>query len=429
MNFYDGATNTVNKTSGIWVRAVRGDLLPVPNFIDNNDGSITDTSTGFIWQQATAPGTYTLQQAKDYITSLNDQEYLGYGDWRLPTVLELITLVDRSCANPAINTAYFPDTVSSNYWSSNAWVWDIFDGEYQGTYYMYLNFTTGIVIKSASGAASLRAVRGGPCRVDGDWCIDENDCDDGEMCVEGECQSEVADDPPAITAGPYLAAGWWPLLPTTAESAPELDSNYNVMWKFSDDFASCSEACIHTAEFQAVGASSWTTLPVTVNVAKGQAWTTLPVESLPNATYAFRFTVTDCASQSTQSGTYYFKVLRDTAPVITGGPYLAAGYWPLLATSEESAFALSQGSSVLWSFRDDYASCSGLVTNRAWYRTAGDEAWTPIAVSTDPAGTKYAYITLPVLAAGTYELLFDVRDCAGQYFTPGYYYFKVEEAL
>jgi hypothetical protein len=258
-------------------------------------------------------------------------------------------------------------------------------------------------------------------------CLNDGNCSEGYECVEGSCEPVIVDNPPAITAGPYLAAGYWPLLPTTAESALELNANYGVMWKFSDDLASCSGACTHVAQYQAVGGSSWTTLSVTTNAAKVQAWATLPVESLQDATYAFRFTVTDCAGHSTQSGTYYFKVLRDAPPAITGGPYLAAGVWPVLARSEQSAFALSQGSAVLWNFSDDYASCSGLVTHRAWYRMVGSEAWTSLAVSTNPAGTKYAYITLPSgLAAGTYQLLFDVRDCAGQYFTPGYYYFKVE---
>ena len=52
----------------------------------------------------------------------------------------------------------------------------------------------------------MRAVRGGPCRANGDWCIDGNDCSEGYECVEGMCE-QIPDNPPAITAGPYLAAG------------------------------------------------------------------------------------------------------------------------------------------------------------------------------------------------------------------------------
>ena len=116
------------------------------------------------------------------------------------------------------------------------------------------------------------------------------------------------DAPPVIAAGPYLAAGYVAGIADLAESAFELDVNYDVLWTFSDDFASCSEACTHVAEYQVVGDSSWTALPVTVNVAKGRVRVTLPVESLQNATYAFRFAVTDCAAQQTSSQTYYFKV-------------------------------------------------------------------------------------------------------------------------
>ena len=84
---------------------------------------------------------------------------------------------------------------------------------------------------------------------------------------------------------------------------------------------------------------------------------------------------------------------------------------------------------MLWTFSDDYAACAGLCTHRARLRKVGDTAWTSIAVSTDPAGTAYAYATLPAgsLDAGTYQFYFDVRDCAGQRTSaPKVYYFKVE---
>ena len=81
----------------------------------------------------------------------------------------------------------------------------------------------------------VRAVRGGSCRANGDWCIDQNDCaegmycdDDSDQCVEcledahcpigsgcvsGVCVEDIF---PALTAGPYLAAGTWPVLPNIA---------------------------------------------------------------------------------------------------------------------------------------------------------------------------------------------------------------------
>jgi len=272
-------------------------------------------------------------------------------------------------------------------------------------------------------------------RVAGFACESDNDCPEGTECVDGRCESAfIPDDPPELTAGPYLAAGWWPLLPTTPESAFVLDENYDVLWTFSDDFASCSEDCTHAAEYQAVGADTWTSLDVTANAAKGTARVTLPVESLQNATtYAFRYSVTDCASQTTQSETYYFRVATsDAPPVITGGPWLAAGSWPALPTSASSALVVDANHSVMWTFSDDYATCAGLCTHRARYRKIVDDGswiWEWLPVSADPTGKKYAYTELPVtgMEPGTYMFYFDVRDCAGQRTSaPRVYYFKVD---
>jgi 5-hydroxyisourate hydrolase-like protein (transthyretin family) len=265
------------------------------------------------------------------------------------------------------------------------------------------------------------------------YCFDTSDCDDGYTCFSGDCIEEA---PPALGAGPFVAAGSWPTLPTSQESPIYLDQNYSVLWTFSDDYASCPDGvCTHVAEYQKAGDSEWTAL-TTVNTdstGKKYAYVELPVESLQNATtYAFRFTVTDCAGQTTQSGTYYFRVATsDAPPAITGGPVLYAegGWWPL-PTSASKAGVLCQNYPVLWTFSDDYASCAGLCKHRARYRKLGDTVWTWITpVSTDSTGKKYAYTELPVagLAAGTYQFHFDVRDCAGQIgYAPKTYYFKVE---
>ncbi len=217
-------------------------------------------------------------------------------------------------------------------------------------------------------------------------------------------------------------------MPTSAESAFELDANYDVLWTFSDDFASCSEACTHVAEYQVVGDSSWKPLAVTVNVAKGRARVTLPVESLPNGTYAFRFAVTDCASQTTPSGTYYFKVVRpDAPPVITSGPYLAAGYWPVLPTSQESAFELDANYDVLWTFSDDFISCSGACTHVAEYQAVGGSSWTALPVTVNVAKGRVR-VTLPVESlqnAAKYAFRFAITDCAAQQTNSQTYYFKV----
>jgi hypothetical protein len=51
-----------------------------------------------------------------------------------------------------------------------------------------------------------------------DECETDDDCEEGDICVDGECQTEVVDAPPTFDAGPYVAAGVWPLLSTSSES-------------------------------------------------------------------------------------------------------------------------------------------------------------------------------------------------------------------
>ena len=91
------------------------------SYTDLGNGIIQDNVTGLMWQKATAPGTYTWQQALDYCANL---ELGPYSDWRLPAVNELSTLVDSNIPSPGptINTNYFPDTVASGgyYWSSTS---------------------------------------------------------------------------------------------------------------------------------------------------------------------------------------------------------------------------------------------------------------------------------------------------------------------
>ena len=148
-------------------------------------------------------------------------------------------------------------------------------------------------------------------------CIGDDACAEGYRCVEGVCEP-IPDDPPAIGDGPFVAAGNWPLVSSSQENPTNFKKNRTVLWTFSDDFGSCDDDCTHTAEYQVSGDSTWTSLSVSSDAAEGTAQVVLPISSLQNATtYAFRFAVTDCAGQTTQSNTYYFRTpILDAPPVI-----------------------------------------------------------------------------------------------------------------
>jgi hypothetical protein len=86
-------------------------------FTDRGNGIIEDQEKGLMWQKATAPGTYTWDEALSYCANLS---LGGFSDWRLPELIELFSLVDRSISppGPIINTTYFPLTRSGHYWTA-----------------------------------------------------------------------------------------------------------------------------------------------------------------------------------------------------------------------------------------------------------------------------------------------------------------------
>jgi hypothetical protein len=77
-------------------------------------GTVIDHSTGLMWSKATIAKGKTWAEAKAAAEAVR---LGGYTDWRLPTRAELITLVDDTRSNPAIDTTQF-DCESDWYWTS-----------------------------------------------------------------------------------------------------------------------------------------------------------------------------------------------------------------------------------------------------------------------------------------------------------------------
>jgi hypothetical protein len=82
--------------------------LGAPNlegYKDNTDGTVTDNVTGLLWEQN--PHFYYSQtQAIAYCQALS---LAGYTGWRLPSMIELLSLLDNSKAGTFINTTVFPN--------------------------------------------------------------------------------------------------------------------------------------------------------------------------------------------------------------------------------------------------------------------------------------------------------------------------------
>jgi len=95
-----GSNNTVPST--MYFRMVRGVYGYGQNqFINNNDGTITDLATGLMWQQADDGTSRDWEHALDYAENLS---LAGYSDWRLPNAKELHSIVDYSRCPSATNS-------------------------------------------------------------------------------------------------------------------------------------------------------------------------------------------------------------------------------------------------------------------------------------------------------------------------------------
>jgi hypothetical protein len=100
------------------------------SYTNNGDGTITDNVTGLMWQMTPdavnynwyeATGTYDATDNSTTTDVCGDLTLGGYTDWRLPEKRELLSIVDYGTENPAIDTSYFPDTSTYDYWANTAY--------------------------------------------------------------------------------------------------------------------------------------------------------------------------------------------------------------------------------------------------------------------------------------------------------------------
>lgn len=141
----------------------RGVMWPTPRFTDNGNGTVLDNLTGLIWtKNANCDGAKDWTTALAYCNALSNgtcglTDGSEAGDWRLPQIEELQSLIDYGEYTPALPSGHPFASVQSNvYWSSTtisfstgkAW---------------YVNLDSGSVFNDVEKASSryFWPVRGG----------------------------------------------------------------------------------------------------------------------------------------------------------------------------------------------------------------------------------------------------------------------------
>jgi hypothetical protein len=156
-----GEVDLSSITYSWYVRCVSEINSYFSNFFDNGNGTISDATSGLIWQKCSSGQggttgscntggalTSNLSSAISYCEGLT---LGGRTDWRLPNINELRSLVDYSkVTSPLINTNFFPNTQGSDYyWSSTrhgqisetSWALNFGTGKVK---YAYLNVSANI---------------------------------------------------------------------------------------------------------------------------------------------------------------------------------------------------------------------------------------------------------------------------------------------
>jgi len=87
---------------------------------DNEDGTITDLTTGLMWEKKCSgcdgphdrrlrlrwSGDGKERTVWDWLAEVNASGLGGHADWRIPNVKELVSIVDYGKANPAIDAGF-----------------------------------------------------------------------------------------------------------------------------------------------------------------------------------------------------------------------------------------------------------------------------------------------------------------------------------
>jgi hypothetical protein len=144
-------------------------------FSNNGNGTVTDLKTGLVWELLSADGsvhdggnTYTWAEAQTKIAQLNNSNFAGHSDWRVPNFFELHSLVNFGSAITA-QYSFFDNACQAGCTSTQCGcppdtnsIWSSTTPLNNKVYALKTNFLTGRAdweLKTAS--LNVRGVRGG----------------------------------------------------------------------------------------------------------------------------------------------------------------------------------------------------------------------------------------------------------------------------
>ena len=162
--------NELPYTATEWVM-VKDNVTGLIWEVKTEDKSIQDKDNLFTWYNSNSGsniGNVDGASIEDYIDYLNYNHFGSFSDWRIPTLKELEQIVNMNQLFPAIDTRFFPNTVSGFYWSSTTY----HPANERAFGINFINGNDGNDDKTS--AYYIRAVRGGKVSPKYRWAINND---------------------------------------------------------------------------------------------------------------------------------------------------------------------------------------------------------------------------------------------------------------
>jgi len=117
------------------------------------DEVVLDRATGLMWQQAASPQQMVYRLAMDWVDNLNKRTFAGFDDWRLPTLEEAMTLMERL---PNTRGFYIDPIFMSR---QRFWMWTSDRGGADSAWYVNFNYGYSQLNRKKTGHNYVCAVR------------------------------------------------------------------------------------------------------------------------------------------------------------------------------------------------------------------------------------------------------------------------------
>jgi len=201
----------------------------VPNhqsYTDLGNGAVLDNITCLVWEKANPATQGNWQASVDRCAALGTSNWAGYSDWRLPTRVEMASIVDVTRGNKGFATIF---TVAGGSYATGSWWYETITG--QSTAGFHWNYGGNGLTSNAKAMSDTnlvaRCVRG-----------------DGT----GEAPNELAKEPP----NHYAVTG-------TAPDGEVLDNYTGLTWQqgFSSSLVAWVDAPAYCAGLSLNGHTGW----------------------------------------------------------------------------------------------------------------------------------------------------------------------------